>query len=155
MCPGCSTTASYELGADGLALVYRLNSRVDRASDKGVLSHLLAMSALTRRSADTYLLLGVDVWFEGASASVEADLFGVHAGKVVFGEVKQTSTDFTEAQITRDVNLAVRLGADVYVMASPGQIPESASRRAATLCEERGLELMALQDTELRPKAGV
>jgi hypothetical protein len=129
-CPGCGTETDYVRSARSLAIAYRLDSRVDRATDQGVVPHLLAMAALTADYAETYLLPGVDVWFDGDKNKKEADLFGIWHGKVIVGEVKQDGIGphgFTEQQVKRDVDVAAKLDADIYLILDPPM----------TSCDER------------------
>lgn len=148
-CPGCRSLASYTAHGGSLSVCYRLDSRIDRASDQGVLPHLLAIAALTRRDPRTWLLPGVDLEFDDGKR-LEADVFGVWAAKVVSGEVKVTGADFdAPGQIEKDVEIAVRMRSDVYMMAATTSIPAAAEQRAADLCEQHDLELVVLQPQDL------
>ncbi|MFG2918809.1 hypothetical protein ACGF0D_38730 [Kitasatospora sp. NPDC048298] len=118
-CPGCGTHGSYVGSGHGPSVFYRLDSRIDRASDQGVLPHLLTIAALSRRFDRSWFLPGVDLWFPGQSRKSEADIFGIADGKIITGEVKASGDSFGEpGQIEKDVRIAVGLGADVYVMAA-------------------------------------
>jgi hypothetical protein len=156
-CPGCGSSQGYtnemkKTGASGIAVFYRLNSFVDRASDQGVLPHLLVVAALTRRDDNTWLLPGVDVKF-GHSQTVEVDVVGVHGGKLISGEVKSSAQDFTTQQIKRDIELSKRLTADVHVMASLDAIPKETIAEAQKAADRAGLELLILTCDDLRPSS--
>jgi hypothetical protein len=148
-CPGCHSLSAYTTQAGNLAVCYRLDSRIDRASDQGVLPHLLAIAAVTRRDPRTWLLPGVDLEFDDGT-HLEADVFGVWAAKVVSGEVKVTGADFdAPGQIDKDIDIALRMRSDVYLMAATTEIPPTAEQHAADLCEQHDLELLVLQPQDL------
>src|ERR1700729_1887103 len=67
-------------------MFYRLNALIDRASDQGVLPHLLARAALQKLDDTSHVLPGADLRFPDGSR-LEVDLVGVLRGKVVAGEV--------------------------------------------------------------------
>jgi hypothetical protein len=155
LCPGCGSNQSYKSDkknkAESLAIYYRLNSFVDRASDQGVLPHLLVMAALKLRKKKSWLLPGVNIEFPD-SQLFEVDVVGVFGGKVLAGEVKSRPQDFSPKQIKRDVELSKRLTADVHVMASVDHIPEEAIAMAQEAADRAGLELLILTRDDLRPR---
>lgn len=61
--------------------------------------------------------------------------------------------EFTEAQLTRDVEVTVRLGADLHLLAATTAVPIAARERAAQLTAAAGVELLVLDATDLRPPA--
>ncbi|MCW2902970.1 MAG: hypothetical protein JWO67_5235, partial [Streptosporangiaceae bacterium] len=144
-CPGCHTLGAYT-GNDGPTTAYRLDSRIDRASDQGVLPHLLTIAALSRTAQASWFLPGVDLWFaadreKADSEKKEADILGIADGKLITGEVKTSGQQFTIAQIGKDIAIATRLEADIYVMAAAtSPIPDEAQKNAQQLCEKNGLE---------------
>ncbi|HXN02863.1 MAG TPA: hypothetical protein VN973_13390 [Candidatus Dormibacteraeota bacterium] len=77
-CPGCGSPAA--VGTDPnrgeSELYYRLNSLVDRASDNGVITHLLAVAALRRRDPKGHVNPGVNLVTSGGQAQ-EADLLAL------------------------------------------------------------------------------
>jgi hypothetical protein len=150
MCPGCGTTQAYVHSTQGVTLYYRLNSLIDRASDQGVLPHLLAIAALRKRSENTFIFPGIDVQLDSGERG-ELDLFGVHLGKVVAGEVKTAAKDFSPEQINRDVRITEAVGADVHVMACIEEPSEETIDRATALVERRGRELIVFGAADLRP----
>ncbi|MDJ0386006.1 hypothetical protein [Streptomyces sp. G-G2] len=151
VCPACSAPALYQReNGKAVEVVYRLNGFIDRAIDNGVLPHLLVAAALKDRDPSTYLLPGVDVVVDGARN--EVDVFGIHEGKVLAGEVKVKAAEFSKGgQIVRDVALSRRLGADIHLMAATDIIDEDLQREARKLCERDGIELLVLHEPQLRP----
>lgn len=142
-CPACSAEASYRQDTNELVAAYRLSGLVDRASDQGVVQHVVALAAVSRMHRSVDLRLGVDLeWSD--SARREADLFGVVDGRVVLGEVKSSGPSFTAAQIDRDVDLAKRVQADVYLMVCMEPLGAEAVAYAASTAMREGVELAVL-----------
>lgn len=149
-CPGCHASQHFTV-VDGLpAVYYRLDALVDRASDQGVLPHLLVVDVLTERDPDCLLLPGVDLVFADGS-TLEVDIVGVHQARVLGGEVKTQAADFTAGQLARDVELSRRLRADIHLLAALDTVPPEIEAAAGQLCRENGLELIVLDHAELRP----
>lgn len=116
-CPACGAAEAYvRAGAGGMALAYRLNALLDRASDNGVVLHLAGMALLASRP-DCHLWPGVDL-LKGTAPLGEADVCGYIGGEFVVGEAKLSSADFTTKQVRRDLALAEAVAADLYVMVS-------------------------------------
>jgi hypothetical protein len=149
-CPACDDTQRYTGTGTGPTVFYRLDGLVDRASDQGVFPHLLTIAALTQREAHSYFLPGVDVVFDDGSKN-EADVIGLYGGRYVVGEVKTSASEFTAQQLEKDVGVAQRLQADVYLMAAPDQISGETRSLAEGLCQEAQLELIVLDKSDLRP----
>jgi hypothetical protein len=150
-CPGCSSPAEYETGS-ALVVYYRLSSHLDLLSDQGVLPHLLTIAALQRQAKQSHFLPGVDVWFSADdSEKAEADIFGVRDGQVLSGEVKTRASEFTPEQVTRDVKLSSRLGADTHILAATDDIPAEVTELARKLCTASGLTLLTFGKTDLLP----
>ena len=147
-CPGCRSAATYTATGAGLGVRYRLNTFVDRASDQGVIPHLLAIAALVRRVPHVYLLAGTNLRFPDGNAP-EVDLVGVVDGQVAAGEVKTKSRDFTRKEIAATVDQARRLDADVCIFAVEDTMPDDL-RNAATAAAKR-LDVLLLDHTDLRP----
>jgi hypothetical protein len=153
-CPGCGTSQGYtgDAKSSALSMFYRLDTFVDRASDQGVLPHLLVVAALARRSLRSWVLPGVTMSFvDGLKA--EADIFGVHDSRVIAGEVKTSAAGFSHEQMARDVELSARLGADVHLLAALSDIGDEVAETAAKLCRGAGMELLILGRHELRPSS--
>ncbi|MGW2273464.1 hypothetical protein [Streptomyces yangpuensis] len=154
VCPACSAPALYqrENNKKAIEVVYRLNAFIDRAVDNGVLPHLLVVAALKDIDPSTHLLPGVDVYFDGDDVKQEVDVFGIHEGKVLAGEVKVKAAEFSKNdQIARDVELSRRLGADIHLMAATDVIDDALQDEARDRCDRAGLELLVLHEPELRP----
>lgn len=148
-CPGCRSPQSYTTTQTGPVIVYRLNTLADRATDQGVLPHLLVWAALAKRDDQTELLPGLDIEFtDGVKA--ELDIVGIHKGQFIVGEVKTNPNEFSPSQIDNDIQHSASLGADMHIMASVGALPDAAQERALRLAKEQGLELMILTAADLR-----
>ena len=141
-CPACEAAQKFDSAPD-LRIYYRLNGLVDRASDQGVLPHLMAKAALLACDNPTYLLMGVDVQLKDGTAA-EVDLFGVHGGKVVAGEAKTSSSEFSPEQLRRDIKLSQRLGADLHLLVSPNPISDQVVGRAQRLVQPTGMSLVTV-----------
>jgi hypothetical protein len=63
VCSGCESVQRYTLAHTAPRIAYRLDALVDRATDQGVLPHLLVMAALRAQDPDCSLLPGVDLTF--------------------------------------------------------------------------------------------
>ncbi|WP_157852161.1 hypothetical protein [Kitasatospora sp. NRRL B-11411] len=151
-CPGCGAVSAYQSGGAPTVVHYRLDSFTDRASDNGLLPHLLVIAELCRRKPRSHFLPGTDVTFADGSQE-EVDIFGVWDGKVLSGEVKTSASEFNEAQLRRDVALSQRLGADVHLLASVTPVGVAVRDTARKLCDAAGLELEVLDQADLRPAA--
>jgi hypothetical protein len=149
-CSGCESPGQYEYSTAGVTTYYRLNSLIDLASDQGVLPHLLAIAALRKQSSDTFIFPGVNVTFDDG-AKKEVDLFGIHDGKVIAGEVKTSAAEFDEERIRRDIELSKRLLADAHVMACTEPLEEGAIVIAREVAQEYEVDLMILDADDLRP----
>jgi hypothetical protein len=147
-CPGCQGSARYN-AERSLTIYYRLNSYLDRASDQGVLPHLLVANVLSRQQPKSYFLPGINVRFDDAEA--EADVFGITSAQVLAGEIKTKSADFTPEQLERDAHLSKRLGADIHLLASTEAVPAEVSSAAKEICDSLGLTMLLLQKDDLRP----
>lgn len=150
-CPGCGSTQKYTTGNADVSLFYRLDTLVDRASDQGVIPHLLTISELENRASPTFFLPGVDLWFPDEPNKNEIDIFGIYDGDVLAGEVKTSGTEFSEKEIRKTVDVASRIDADVLLMAAPDEIPQAATAFARSLCNPEGLELLILDRKNLLP----
>ena len=151
-CRGCGAAQGYTAEASALSIQYRLDTFVDRASDQGVLPHLLVVAALTRRHPRSSILPGVELLFADGQKA-EVDVFGVHDARVLAGEVKARASEFTPDQLARDTELSARLGADIHVLAAMDEIPEETVAAARGLSERAGVELLLLDHQDLRPES--
>ncbi len=148
-CPGCQSPARYDISST-LTIYYRLNSYLDRASDQGVLPHLLVIAELTHQHPRSYFLAGTNLRFE-SDDEAEVDIFGVRTGEVVAGEVKTKAADFTAEQIARDTELSKRLGATTHLLAAIDDVPDNIATVAKEACHSLALNLIVLQKADLRP----
>ena len=151
-CPGCGAVSAYQSGGAPTAVQYRLDSFTDRASDNGLLPHLLVIAELCRRKPRSHFLPGTDVTFDDG-VQEEVDIFGIWDGNVLSGEVKTSASEFDEAQLRRDVALSQRLGADIHLLASVTQVGQHVRDTARELCDVARLELEVLDQADLRPAA--
>ena len=137
-CPGCSGSAAYETGSS-LTVYYRLSSHLDQLSDQGGLPHLLAIPALHHQGKQFHSLPGIDVWFSADESDLaEADIFGIRDGRILSGEVKTSASEFSPAQVSRDVGLSSRLEADTHILAATDEIPlEVAEMAQAAMSGQR------------------
>ncbi|TJZ97125.1 hypothetical protein [Actinacidiphila oryziradicis] len=151
-CPGCSAACTYDLRSDHLGVFYRLDSFADRASDNGVLPHLLVAAALLRDKPQSFFLPGTDLHFSDGTTE-EVDLFGIYDGQVLSAEIKTSASAFTDSQLKRDVALSKRLGADIHLLAAMDTVPDDARHKADRLCREAGMKLLVRDRNDLRPAA--
>lgn len=147
-CPACRAERPYEAAPD-LRISYRLNSLVDRASDQGVIAHLIAAAALRLRDPRTHVLMGVDMTLTPGT-STEIDLLGVHGGKVIAGEAKTSPVEFDESQLRRDIQNSRQLGVDQHLLVSPKPIEPAIVEQAAALTAKAGLELLIVERGDIR-----
>ena len=147
-CPACgATNTRFEPAGGGPEMHYRLNARVDRAADQGIIPHLFADAVLTAEDPQTFLLQGVDVTFEDGRKK-EVDLYGITRGKVVAGEAKTSPAEFTPEQLASDIKLSVALAADTHLMVSTGEIPRTTKKQARQLAEAQGLDLRLIDSRQ-------
>jgi hypothetical protein len=150
-CRGCGSRQNYARGKSEVSIFYRLDSLVDRASDQGAIPHLITIAELTRREPHSWFLPGVDAWFTDRTNKLEADIFGIYGGQVAVGEVKTSGSEFTEDQITGDIERCTRLHADRYIMAATDTITDEAQSTAQRLCTDANLDLLVLTSADLMP----
>jgi hypothetical protein len=145
-CPGCGSSAA--VGTDPnrgeSELYYRLNTLVDRASDNGVMVHLLAAAALRRRDPKGHVNPGVNL-IAGDGQSNEADLLALLETDIWLGEAKTSRSWFTTDQIARDVALANRTRAAHYLMTCLMPLDDEVKREASMRCEQAGIRLWVLE----------
>ncbi|WP_406292048.1 hypothetical protein [Embleya sp. NBC_00896] len=150
-CPGCGTPATYLCGAAGPTVVYRLNTFIDLAADLGILPYLLTVAALADERPDSHLIPGANVYFPGMKR--EVDIYGVWGGDLLAGEIKTDPKQFDTEQLQHDIDVSVRLGVDVHVMASVGVVSRELRDEAQNLCDQEKLRLVVLDKSQLRPSA--
>ena len=145
-CPGCGSPAALAVDPERgeSALHCRLNSLVDRASDNGVLVHLLTVAALRRRDSKAHVYPGANLSAAGRKPR-EADIVGLLGSEIWLGEAKTSAGSFTPKQIEDDLSLAVRLRAAHYLMSCLEPVGEDARRVASAVCEEARIKLWVLE----------
>jgi hypothetical protein len=158
-CPGCGAAGAYRAAANkpaGPVVRYRLNSLLDRASDNGAPPHILGMACLRQHAAGRplYILPGA-LLSDGNTDLGEVDLLGYLAEHLIAGEVKTSPEDFTEDQIKKDLSLAARIGADIYVMVAVHPLTEGQKGMAASLATAQGCQLLTFSGGTARPTLGV
>jgi hypothetical protein len=131
--------------------MYRLNTFIDEAADRGVLPHLMTVAALFEQHPTSHVLPGIDLRFEGG-VKREADVYGIWQGKVISGEIKTSPGDFDATQIEHDVDTSARLGVDIHLMASVHPIGEETRSAAQTACAAKGIKLLVFDQGHLRLK---
>lgn len=148
-CSVCGAAANYSQTGNGLVVNYRLDGRVDHANDQGVVAHLMVIGALNRRYKYAWLVPGIDVEFHDG-VKRESDVFGICDRLIVSGEVKMSGDSFVDGQVEKDIDTAIRLGANVHLMAAATPIPAGAKDLARKRCAENGVELLLLERDDLR-----
>ncbi|MFD8544977.1 hypothetical protein [Streptomyces sp. NPDC059649] len=150
-CPGCSAPSRYvRENGKAVALHYRLNSYIDRASDLGTLPHLLVVEYLIGEHPHSSFLPGVNLHF-GGGKQLESDIYGIWGGKILAGEVKTQASDFNDTQLEKDVEISRRLGVDIHLIASVDTMPREIREKAERLCANHDLDLLILDERQLRP----
>ncbi|MFF7249850.1 hypothetical protein ACFZBU_38805 [Embleya sp. NPDC008237] len=150
-CPGCGTPARYRVDATGPTVVYRLNTFIDLAADQGVLPHLLTVAALADERPGSHLIPGANVHFPAMKR--EVDIYGLWGVELLAGEIKTDPEQFNAEQLQHDIDVSVRLGVDVHVMASVGVISPQLRAEAQSLCGQAKVRLHVLDKSQLRPSA--
>jgi hypothetical protein len=145
VCPGCASTA--EISSDPVRgeseLYYRLSSLVDRASDNGVVIHLLLAAALRRRDPRVQMTLGVNLFKSGTQK--EFDCIALLGPDIWVGEAKTTAARFTDSQIVDDIDWAARVRASHYVMVCLQPIPQQARLKASDAAARVGIRPWILE----------
>ena len=70
---------------------------------------------------------------------------------VIAGEVKTSPADFTEPQIRKDLSLAAKIGADIYVMVAVYPLTPEQEGMATTLAAAEGCQLLTFSGRTARP----
>lgn len=146
-CPGCGAASTYRAAASkpaGPVIQYRLNSLLDRANDQGAPAHILGLACLRNHvgSRPLYIVPGADLYDDVGTQVGELDLLGYVAEHLIAGEVKTSPADFTEKQITKDLSLAARIGADIYVMVAVYPLTSVQEGMAAKLAAAQGCQVL-------------
>jgi hypothetical protein len=129
VCPACLASAAFTRETEP-TFHYRLNAMVDRASDNGVLVHLLVWAQLLSRGADVWVLPGVDVKLRDQAA--EADIVALLGSEIWVGEAKTRAVDFKGDEVHKDLSMALDIRAKHYVLACLEPIPDAILQVAMT-----------------------
>jgi len=84
-------------------------------------------------------------WVFSDGTKGEADILGICDGKVVSGEVKMSGYSFTKTQVDKNLDIAQRLGSDVYLIVATNSVKNGAEERAQPRCDELGVQLLFLE----------
>lgn len=150
VCPGCETPGTFIATPDGVELHYRLDSLVDRASDQGILPHLVAIEALKSRYAVVHAIPAVVVHDLGRHEH-EVDIIALVDGLILAAEVKTSASAFTDDEIAKDIERSSLLGAQIHLMAAVESIGRRAIETAQRGCDALGMELLVLAGEDLFP----
>jgi hypothetical protein len=149
-CPGCGSSAAFEATSGREPMLrYRLNAMVDRASDNGVLNHIIAVAALHdhAQNREVYIAPGVNLLFP-TGRRAEADLLGLIGGDVWYGEAKSSAGWFTEEQIDGDLDSATGVGASHYLAVCPGGLGSDVEELILAKAQSRGVAAAVLTAPE-------
>lgn len=150
ICPGCGSHESFTSEKHGLKVFYRLDTFIDQASDQGVIPHIIVVEVFKKRDPRTFVLPGVDLVMKD-DTKTEIDIFGIHAGQIISGEVKTSSTEFTRDQIKHDLHNSRNIGSAIHVMASMSDFTEEQILYAQTLAMKLNMKLEILASRDLQP----
>jgi hypothetical protein len=150
-CPACGAQQPYTTRPRNRTpeLFYRLGSLHDRAAGQGVLPHLLVTAALRRSDPSSHLLPGVLLSIGGVN--MEVDVFGVHLGRVIAGEIKTDQSQFTRKQMVKDLQKSRDLGADLHLLAAADDVTDEVRHEVEDLARSEGMDTLVLDRTNLRP----
>jgi hypothetical protein len=150
-CPGCGGAAGFVVqpGRGEAALHYRLNALVDRASDNGVIAHLVGAAALSQTFAGLFVMPGANLTLPGGELC-EVDLLTLWDGRIGCGEAKLAVKWFTEEQVAKDLRAAVAIGAWSYYMVCLEALPDDVRHRADLQCRAANVRLMSVEGPEGR-----
>ena len=98
-----------------------------------------------------YIVPGADLYDDAGTQVGELDLLGYVAEHLIAGEVKTSPADFTEKQITKDLSLAARIGADIYVMVAVYPLTSVQEGMAAKLAAAQGCHVLIFSGDTARP----
>lgn len=145
-CPGCGSYAALVSAHDGEpAQHYRLNGMVDRASDQGVLPHVVAAAALCQKGQhpEAYVSPGTNCTLPDGTKA-EADVLALVGRDLWLGEAKSRSDGFTDEQLEKDLALTLAVGASTYLMICLDGIDAGCLQRACARATMSGVQLLTL-----------
>jgi hypothetical protein len=144
-CPACLAPAAF-ISENEPTFHYRLNAMVDRASDNGVLVHLLVWNQLLRLDPKAWVLPGVDVTMDKQGA--EVDILALLGPAIWFGEAKTDAIDFKVDEVSKDLSMTTKVGAKHYLLACLETIPDAITRVAVTYGAANGISIWTLEGLE-------
>ena len=147
-CPACLAQAEF-IGEIEPTFHYRLNAMVDRASDNGVLVHLLVWAQLLRIDAKAWVLPGVNLKLD--KRGTEVDILALLGSTIWFGEAKTSAVDFKSEEVGLDLSIASQIEATNYVLACLEPIPEAVTQTAISIGTTKNISIWTLEglDSEL------
>lgn len=139
ICLACGARGSYQRAQNRqVAIHYRLNALLDRASDQGVLCHL-AIAEQLGGDRSSFLILGANIRKSGAYVG-EVDLLGFQSSLLLSGEMKASATGFTRGELRQAVSLAKTVGADVVVFGCTERLNEPLKKEMLAVALRAGLK---------------
>jgi hypothetical protein len=145
ICPACGSVAKFVSGPGGEpTLHYRLNALLDRASDNGVMGHLVGVAALQRENSSAFVLPGVNLSLPGLGKR-EVDLLCLVEGEIGIGEAKTSAELFDEGQLKRDLATARAIGAVVYVLVCIEQLASPFKNTVQQKCAAAGIRPLLVE----------
>ena len=82
---------------------------------------------------------------------MEVDVFGVHSGRVIAGEIKTDSAQFTRKQLVEDLQKSRDLGADLHLLAAANDVTDKVRHEVEDLARSEGMDTLVLDRMNLRP----
>lgn len=147
MCPACRSQAAYATNDAGeIQVYYRLNALLDRASDQGVIAHMFVMDQLAPDPTTSHFVLGAQIHEEKNNLG-EVDLLGYDAHQVMCGEIKTSLARLTLSEITKTIDLALRMNADTVIFGCMEEIAQELVEVIAERCHRQDLETRLVDPT--------
>ena len=147
VCPACGHPGAFRTDRHGIAISYRLDAIVDRASDQGLLPHLMLMARLAQEDPTALLLPGVDVRLADGTRG-EIDVLGIHQQLLLAAEVKSSPGAYNRDEIVKDVARSQAIGADVHLMACLHRLNPGDIRVATEVASRAGIAIRFVDDLE-------
>ena len=82
---------------------------------------------------------------------MEVDVFGVHSGRVIAGEIKTDQSRFTREQLVKDLQKSRDLGADLHLLAAADDVTDKVRHDLEDLARSEGMDTLVLDRENLRP----
>jgi hypothetical protein len=117
VCDGCTRVSTLNGPEGEPALVYGLNSLVDRAADQDCIGHLPVQQWITGHMDAVWSIPGADL-SHASGATREIDILALSRQSLIVAEVKARHSAFDEAAVAYAVDIANRTVADHLVIAA-------------------------------------